>query len=175
MLVAALGLLGRDATAQVVSQVQAIAPGSSAEFVRTLIGQAQANSPAPVWARCSDCSWRCGRLGLRVGLHAGIERHLRHPGGATDLEDHPDPLGVTVFAVFVMIVSAVIVVVSGPVAEQVGGLIGAGDTALLVWGGLKWPVLLVLVSVLFAVLFWASPNANRGESSGSAPAASSPS
>src|SRR5689334_3823019 len=43
VLVAALGLLGRDATAQVVSQVQAIAPGSSAEFVRTLIGQAQAN------------------------------------------------------------------------------------------------------------------------------------
>jgi membrane protein len=27
---------------------------------------------------------------------------------------------------------------------------------------LKWPVLLVLVSVLFAVLFWASPNAKQG-------------
>src|SRR5690242_13820437 len=43
VLVAALGLMGRDATAQVVSQVQAIAPGSSADFVRTLIAQAQAN------------------------------------------------------------------------------------------------------------------------------------
>ena len=43
-----------------------------------------------------------------------------------------------------------------------GELVGAGDTALVVWGVLKWPVLLVLVSVLFAVLFWASPNAKQG-------------
>jgi membrane protein len=69
---------------------------------------------------------------------------------------------VTVFAVVVMVVSAVIVVVSGPVARQIGQLVGAGDTGLMLWNVLKWPVLLLLVSVLFAVLFWASPNARQG-------------
>src|SRR4051812_25724246 len=43
VLISALGLLGRDATSEVISQVEAIAPGSSADFVRTLILQAQSN------------------------------------------------------------------------------------------------------------------------------------
>src|SRR4051812_31952987 len=41
VLVAALGLLGPDATNQLTNQVQAIAPGSSAELVKNLLGQAQ--------------------------------------------------------------------------------------------------------------------------------------
>ena len=102
------------------------------------------------------------RLGLRVGLHAGLNVIYDIPEGRPIWKTIPIRIGVTVFAVVVMVVSAVIVVVSGPVAEQVGDLIGAGDTAVLVWGILKWPVLLVLVSVLFAVLFWASPNAKQG-------------
>jgi len=43
VLVSILGLLGADTTTQVSNQVQAIAPGSSAGFVRTLITQAQSN------------------------------------------------------------------------------------------------------------------------------------
>lgn len=61
----------------------------------------------------------------------------------------------------VLVTSAVIVVVSGPVARQVGDVLGAGDTAVLVWNILKWPVLFVLFSLLLAVLFWASPNARQ--------------
>ena len=73
----------------------------------------------------------------------------------------PIRVGVTVFAVVVLFVSAVIVVVSGPVARQIGDVIGVGDTTVLLWGILKWPVLVVLISVLLAVLFWASPNAKQ--------------
>src|SRR6476620_5176956 len=43
VLVAVLGLLGPDTTRQVTEQIQAIAPGSSAQFVSNLIGQAQSN------------------------------------------------------------------------------------------------------------------------------------
>jgi membrane protein len=163
VLVAALGLLGRDATAQVVDQVQAVAPGSSADFVRTLIAQAQANRTGAGLGAV---------LGLLVALWSAsgyVSAFMRASNVVYDIPEGrpiwktvPIRVGVTLFAVVVMIVSAVIVVVSGPVAEQVGGLVGAGDTALLVWGVLKWPVLLILVSVLFAVLFWASPNAKQG-------------
>lgn len=163
VLVAALGLLGRDATAQVVNQVQAIAPGSSAEFVRTLIGQAQANKSGAGLGAV---------FGLLIALWSAsgyVSAFMRAsnviydiPEGRPIWKTVPIRVGVTLLAVVVMIISAVIVVVSGPVAEQVGGLVGAGDTAVLVWGVLKWPVLLVLVSVLFAVLFWASPNAKQG-------------
>jgi membrane protein len=69
---------------------------------------------------------------------------------------------VTVVAVFVLVAGAAIVVVSGPVANQVGNALGAGRAAVVVGDVAKWPLLLVLVSVLLAVLFWASPNAKQG-------------
>jgi membrane protein len=73
----------------------------------------------------------------------------------------PIRLGVTITAVILLVLSAVIVVVSGPVARQVGTLLGAGDTTVLIWNIAKWPVLLIIVSVLLAILFWASPNAKQ--------------
>ncbi len=117
VLVAALGLLGRDATAQVVNQVQAIAPGSSAEFVRTLIAQAQANRTGAGLGAV---------FGLLVALWSAsgyVSAFMRAsnviydiPEGRPIWKTVPIRIGVTVLAVVVMIVSAVIVVVSGPVA-----------------------------------------------------------
>lgn len=162
VLVAVLGLLGKDTTNQVLSQAQTIAPGSSAEFVQTLIVQAQAN-----------------RTGAGVGAVVGIlvaiwsasgyvAAFMRASNVIYDIGEGrpiwktlPIRIGVTVLAVLVMVVGAVIVVVSGPVAQQIGNLVGAGDAAVLAWNIVKWPVLLVLVSVLLAVLFWASPNARQ--------------
>jgi membrane protein len=37
-------------------------------------------------------------------------------------------------------------------------VIGVGDTAVTVWNVAKWPVLLVVVSFMFALLYWAAPN-----------------
>jgi membrane protein len=39
--------------------------------------------------------------------------------------------------------------------------LGVGSTGVLVWGIVKWPVLVVLVSLAFAVLYWASPNVKQ--------------
>jgi membrane protein len=69
---------------------------------------------------------------------------------------------VTAIAVLVLVISAGIVVVSGPVANEVGNAVGVGHGAVLVWDIAKWPVLLILVSFLLAILFWASPNAKQG-------------
>ncbi len=55
-------------------------------------------------------------------------------------------------------VSAVAVTLSGGLAKEVGGLIGVGDTAIDIWNIAKWPVMLLFVSFLFAVLYWAAPN-----------------
>ena len=37
-------------------------------------------------------------------------------------------------------------------------MVGVGETAVDVWGIAKWPVLLLLVSLLLAVLYWGAPN-----------------
>jgi membrane protein len=57
--------------------------------------------------------------------------------------------------------SAVAVTVTGGLAKEVGNLLGLGDTAVTVWGIAKWPVLLLLVSFMFAVLYWAAPNVKQ--------------
>jgi membrane protein len=42
--------------------------------------------------------------------------------------------------------------------QAIGGAIGVGDTALTVWDIAKWPVLLAVLSLMIAVLYYAAPN-----------------
>jgi membrane protein len=55
----------------------------------------------------------------------------------------------------------VAVTLSGGLATQVGNVVGLGDTAIQVWNIAKWPVLVLFVSFMFAVLYWAAPNVKQ--------------
>jgi membrane protein len=50
------------------------------------------------------------------------------------------------------------VTLTGGLARSVGDVVGVGGTAVDVWGLAKWPVLLLFVSLLLAVLYWGAPN-----------------
>ena len=52
-------------------------------------------------------------------------------------------------------------VLTGPVAEAVGDAIGLGSTAVLVWKIAKWPVLLAVVIMIVALLYYATPNVKQ--------------
>ncbi len=73
------------------------------------------------------------------------------------------PLQMLVTLVLVLLAALVVIalVVSGPVAEAIGGAIGLSDTAVTVWQYAKWPVMLVVAMFMLAVLYWASPNAKH--------------
>jgi membrane protein len=70
-------------------------------------------------------------------------------------------ISVTIVAVVLLVLSALIVVVSGSIASEVGNAIGVGHTAVIIWSIVKWPVLLVIVLALLAMLYWATPNAEQ--------------
>lgn len=70
----------------------------------------------------------------------------------------PTMLGVTLFTVILLVVAALILVLSGPVATAVGDVIGLGEGTLLVWNIAKWPVLGVIAVVIIAVLYYWAPN-----------------
>ena len=53
------------------------------------------------------------------------------------------------------------VVVTGPIATQVGKAFGIGNTAVLVWDIAKWPFLLIVVSLMFSLLYKACPNVKQ--------------
>jgi membrane protein len=73
----------------------------------------------------------------------------------------PQQILITLVMVVLLAASAIAVVVTGGLADQVGKLLGVGSTAVTVWDIAKWPVLVVLVSIMIAVLYWASPNVKQ--------------
>jgi membrane protein len=66
-------------------------------------------------------------------------------------------LGLIVMAALVLIG----LVVSGPVAQAIGDVVGLGDASVTVWNIAKWPVILGIVVVMVAVLYYATPNVRQ--------------
>lgn len=83
------------------------------------------------------------------------------PEGRPIWKTVPLRLAITVVTVLLLAVSAVAVVVTGPLADKVGRLIGVGGLAVTIWDVAKWPVLIVIVSFLFAILYYAAPNVRQ--------------
>jgi membrane protein len=71
----------------------------------------------------------------------------------------PFQLLVTLVLVLMAALVVLALIVSGPVAEAIGSAVGLGDTAVLIWDIAKWPVMLVMVVLMLAILYWSSPNA----------------
>lgn len=73
----------------------------------------------------------------------------------------PTMMLVTLVTVVLVALALLMLVVSGPVAEAIGGVIGLGDTALTVWNIAKWPVLLAVVVLIVALLYYVTPNVKQ--------------
>jgi membrane protein len=68
---------------------------------------------------------------------------------------------VTLVTVVLLTLSAVAVVFTGSLASKVGNLIGVGSSAVQIWDIAKWPVLVVFMSVILAILYYAGPNVRQ--------------
>jgi len=73
----------------------------------------------------------------------------------------PVTLLVTIIAIVLAVVAAVLIVISGPIAEQIGNVLGLGETALVVWNIVRWPLLAALAVIIMAILYYATPNVKQ--------------
>ena len=73
----------------------------------------------------------------------------------------PLNLAITVVAVVLAAVVLLGLVVTGPFARELGETLGIGDTAVTLWNIVKWPILLLVVTFLVAVLYYATPNVQQ--------------
>ena len=73
------------------------------------------------------------------------------------------PLQLAVTLVGVLLVATVLIglVVSGPLARSVGDALGMGAGAVTLWNIVKWPVILAIVIVLVAMLYYFTPNVRK--------------
>jgi membrane protein len=159
-LVSLLGIVGQSATQQVLDNIQKLAPGATRDVLSNAVQQMQGNSGL-------------GSIMAIVGLALAIwsasgyvAAFIRSANAVYDVPEGrpvwkvmPVRLGVTVVLMVIAVISAVIVVFTGGLARQVGTALGIGDTFLTVWSIAKWPALVLLVTVMIAILYWATPNA----------------
>ena len=163
VLVSLLGLLGKAATQPVITGLTKAAPGSVRQVVLTAMTHLQHSHAAAGFLAA---------VGIVVGLWsasgyvAGFMRASNViydvPEGRPLWKTVPVRLGVTLVVLVLLVASALIVVVTGTLAAKAGHVLGIGSAAVTAWNIAKWPVLLIIVSVMFAILYWASPNARHG-------------
>src|SRR3954454_19350098 len=73
----------------------------------------------------------------------------------------PLQVAVTLAMVIALTLVAVGLVVTGPLAEAIGNVIGLGSTTVALWNVAKWPVMLVLVMTMVATLYYVAPNVKQ--------------
>ncbi|MEU8886458.1 YihY/virulence factor BrkB family protein [Streptomyces sp. NPDC048442] len=160
VLVSLLGIAGRSATESVLDNLQQMTPGSARDIITRAVEQLQGNSGVgSVMALVG--------LALAVWSASGyVAAFIRTANAVYDMPEGrpvwkvlPVRIGVTVVLMALTVVSALIVVFTGDLARRAGTALGIGDTALTVWAVAKWPVLIVLVTFMIAILYWATPNA----------------
>ncbi|WP_200215510.1 YihY/virulence factor BrkB family protein [Micromonospora coerulea] len=164
VLISVLGLLGEGATEGVKDTVnQAVPQENIRDIIETAIEQAGASGGlASVAAILGVLAAFWSASGYIAAFMRASNNIYDVPEGRPIWKTLPIRLGVTALVGVLLLAAAVIVVFTGGLAEQVGSAIGLGSTALTVWNIAKWPVLLILVSLMFAILYWASPNARHG-------------
>jgi membrane protein len=70
----------------------------------------------------------------------------------------PLQLLITLIGILFAALILAMLVLSGPVVDAVAQAIGVGDTGLTIWNVVKWPVILVLLALMIAVLYYSTPN-----------------
>lgn len=73
----------------------------------------------------------------------------------------PVMLVITLAMLLLVVVVALMLVLSGPVAQSVGDAVGLGSSAIMVWRVAKWPVVLLIVVVIVALLYYSTPNVKQ--------------
>ena len=162
VLVSILGLVGESATQPLLDNLGTVAPGPAKEIFTSAIENIQANGGAAGIAAIVAIALALWSASGYVAAFMRASNAIYDiPEGRPIWKTTPVRLGVTIVLVVLLVVCAVAVVFTGPLAEKAGDLIGLGSSFLTVWDIAKWPVLLLIVSFMFALLYWASPNARQ--------------
>jgi membrane protein len=159
VLVSILGLVGESATQPLIDNLGSVAPGPAQEIFTSAIENLQGSQGA------AGIFFIVGLAGALWSASGYVAAFMRASNSIYDIEEGrpiwktlPTRVGLTFVLLVLLAISAVAVVLTGGLAEQVGNVIGLGSTAVTVWNIAKWPVLLVIVSFMFALLYWAAPN-----------------
>jgi membrane protein len=160
-LVSVLGVIGPSATQPLLDNLSSIAPGPAKDILTNVLTSLESNKGGST-------------IALIIGLVAAIWSASGYIGAFMDASNNvwdvpegrpiwkkiPVRLAVTVVLLVLLTVTA-LAVFTGPVAQKAGDIIGLGGTFVDVWSIAKWPILLLIVSFMISLLYWACPNVKQ--------------
>lgn len=162
VLTSGLALLGPEPTRSLIDTVRQVGPGGGSDLVVSAIEELQRSRPV---------AGPLAIVGVLVALWTAsgyIGAFMRAVNSLYEMREGrplwkllPVRVGLTALMVVLLGVVVMGVVVTGTLADRVGRWLGLGDSAVAVWNIAKWPVLAVLISLVFALLYWAAPNARQ--------------
>jgi membrane protein len=162
-LVSLLGLLGRQATQPLINNFAAAVPGAVRQTMLSAVNHLQGgHATASLVAIVGLAAALWSSSSYTAAFMRASNAIYDVPEGRPIWKTLPIRLGVTLVLMVLLVASALMVVVTGGLAARVGHVLGIGSTAVAIWDIAKWPVLLILVSLMLALLYWASPNAKHG-------------
>jgi membrane protein len=159
VLVSVLGLVGDSATQPLIDNLGTVAPGPAKDIFTNAIKNLQGDQGA------AGVLFVVGLLGALWSASGYVGAFMRASNAIYDIEEGrpvwktvPVRVALTLVLLVLLAVTTMAVVLTGGLAQKVGDIVGLGSTAVSVWNIAKWPVLLVVVSFMFALLYWAAPN-----------------
>src|SRR3954470_20137636 len=159
-LLAMLSIVGLVTNPKTLSDaITAVVPGAAADTIEPVVNQIAGRAGAAGFGLVLGIVLAIWSASGYVGaLTRAANVIYETPEGRKVWKLKPLQLLVTLIGVIFAAVIVAAVVLSGPVVRAVGQAIGLGSTATTVWDIAKWPVIVVLVALMIAVLYYASPN-----------------
>ena len=161
-LVSVLGVIGPSATQPLLDQLGTVAPGPAKDIltnVLTSLEQNQGGSTVALIIGLVLAIWSAS--GYISAFMDASNNVWDVPEGRPIWKKIPVRLGVTIVMLVLLTITSLAIVFTGPVAQEIGNLIGLGDQFVDVWNIAKWPVLLLIVSFMLSLLYWACPNVKQ--------------
>jgi len=164
-LIALISLVGlvadpRTITEDLTDPVTGLGPGASTDFLRGPIADLTAHRNA---AGILLVMGLLGSLWVTQGYSGAFTRAANViyevEEGRPFLKRHTLQMCVTLLQVLLISVVVAALVVTGPAAKTVGSALGIGDSTVLAWDIVKWPVMAFLVVIAVGLLYYATPNA----------------
>lgn len=163
VLVATVGLLGPEAARSVLANVQELAPGPAHQIITDGVENLRdSQTTAGVVAILGVAIAAWSATGYVGAFMRAANRIYDVPEGRPLWKTVPIQIFITAVTGIFLAVSALAVVLTGRLASQVGRAVGIEEATVRVFDVVKWPVLVIGVALLLALLYWAAPNARQG-------------
>jgi membrane protein len=161
-LLSIVGLVADPATVTrvITETVAEIGPASAAETFSGPINEITANQAT------AGIALVLGLAGALWTASGYVGAFMRASNSIYEIEEgrpfwklRPLQMVVTLILVLMLAIVFLGLLISGPLAQALGGALGIGDTAVTIFQYGKWPVLVVVVMVMLAFLYYTAPNA----------------